>query len=402
MKVAVIGGGASGVFAAISAKRCHPNAQVTIFEKSNELLHKVKISGGGRCNVTHNSSSIAYMSKCYPRGGRQLKKLFQQFFTSDTIQFFEDRGVKLKSEADNRMFPVTDNSQTIIDCLLRELHCLRIQIEFDQRIQQITPIEQGFKLSVSDKQRVVNKVIIATGGSPNSKGLTWLKGMGYEIEQPVPSLFTFNMKKDPITQLMGVVANPVKVRIVGFKEESVGPLLVTHWGMSGPAILKLSAFAARFLNDNRYEYEVRINWCGEISEHELREDWSRLISGKEKSVVHKKPIIDLPQRLWTFLLEKAGIRYDYSWSNLPKKEKNRLIEVLVNDSYQAKGKTTFKEEFVTAGGIAWSNLNPKTMESRLHPGLYFAGEVVDMDGITGGFNFQAAWTTGFVAGQLNT
>jgi predicted Rossmann fold flavoprotein len=402
MKVAVVGGGASGVFAAISAKRNYPNAQVTIFEKSNELLHKVKISGGGRCNVTHNSSSIAYMSKCYPRGGKQLKKLFQQFFTSDTIRFFEDRGVKLKSEADNRMFPITDNSQTIIDCLIRELHHLGVQIKFDQRIQQITSLEHGFRLSISNKQQSVDKVIVATGGSPNSKGLTWLQDMGYKIEQPVPSLFTFNMKKNPITQLMGVVANPVKVRVVGFDEESVGPLLVTHWGMSGPAILKLSAFAARFLNESAYEYEVRVNWCGEISEHELREDWSQLIRGKEKAAVHKKPIIDLPQRLWTFLLEKANIRNNYNWSNLPKKEKNRLIEVLVNDSYQAKGKTTFKEEFVTAGGVSWSNLNPKTMESKLHSGLYFAGEVVDMDGITGGFNFQAAWTTGFVAGQLNT
>ncbi len=398
MQVAVVGGGAAGVFAAIQCKLNHPNAYVILIEKSNELLQKVKISGGGRCNVTHASDSIAYMHRCYPRGGKQLKKLLGQFFTKDTVSFFENRGVKLKTEADNRMFPITDQSQTIIDCLMKELYKGRVEVKFETTVKRITTAGKGFGIETNAGRIYADRLILATGGSPNERGLQWLKDIGYALAAPVPSLFTFNLKKHPINQLMGVSVNPVSIQIHGFDEVSEGPVLITHWGFSGPAVLKLSAFAARFLHEQRYQYSISINWLGNTPEHELRASWNTIAAKHPKQKVMGKNPFDLPSRLWDYLVTRAELQEGNTWSTLPKKQKNKLIQVLTNDTYNCKGKTTFKEEFVTAGGIAWENLNVKTMESKLHPGLFFAGELVDMDGITGGFNFQAAWTTGFVAG----
>ena len=399
MQVVVVGGGAAGVFAAIQCKLHHPNVHVILVEKSNELLQKVKISGGGRCNVTHASDSIAYMHRCYPRGGKQLKKLFGQFFTKETVNFFESRGVKLKAEEDHRMFPVTDNSQTIIDCLVRELHKGRVEVKFNTTVNSITQTNRDYALDTSSGEMHADRLILATGGSPNERGLGWLKDIGYAIAAPVPSLFTFNLKKHAINALMGVSVNPVSVKIQGFEEVSEGPLLITHWGFSGPAVLKLSAFAARFLHEQRYQYSIGINWLGNQPEHELREAWNARFAKHAKQKVGSKNPFDLPARLWDYLLKRAEVDGALTWSTLPKKQKNRLIHVLTNDTYDCKGKTTFKEEFVTAGGVAWENIHVKTMESKLHAGLFFAGELVDMDGITGGFNFQAAWTTGFVAGN---
>lgn len=399
MRVAIVGGGAAGVFAAISCKSHHPQAEVVILEKTDQLLQKVKVSGGGRCNVTHNHTSIGEMARCYPRGSKVMKKLFPKFFVKDTIAWFAERGVKLKVEEDGRMFPTTDSSQTIINCFLREIKKLQIDVWFNARVSSVETVENGYTLEVSKQKRTFDKVIWATGGVPNAKALDWLKERGYVIEKPIPSLFTFNMKKNPITQLMGVVANPVTVTVEGFKYQSTGPLLVTHWGMSGPAVLKLSAYAAAFLSQANYEYTVHVNWLGSQTENEFREELNALLLEVGKRKIGNKNPFELPARLWEFLLQKAEVDPNKTWNEVGKKALNKLINTLLNDIYDAKGKTTFKEEFVTAGGISWSNIQLPTMESKIDPGMYFAGELLDVDGITGGFNFQAAWTTGYLAGK---
>jgi predicted Rossmann fold flavoprotein len=400
MKVAIIGGGAAGFFAAISCKAHHPDAQVTIYEKSGKLLSKVKVSGGSRCNVTHACFSISQLAKFYPRGEKQLKKAFGFFNTNHTVEWFESRGVELKTEADNRMFPTTDNSQTIIDCLMGEAEKTGVIIKLNSPVNSLAKKENGFELKIKDQLLSVDKVIVATGGSPKLPGYDWLKELGHTIVPPVPSLFTFNMPQEPVKELMGVVADPVSVRIQGTKLKSEGPLLITHWGMSGPAILKLSAFGARTFHDLNYEFKAQINWLGPINEEELRKQiTSELTLMSKRKLANKNPF-EIPNRLWLFLLNKLEINPDITWEELGKKNRNRLLNTLLNDVYQVKGKTTFKEEFVTCGGIALQNVSMRTMESKPCPGLYFAGEVLDIDGVTGGFNFQAAWTTGFLAGKV--
>ncbi len=400
MKVAIIGGGAAGIFAAISAKTHHPEAVVEVFEKSDRLLGKVKISGGGRCNVTHHCDRISEMVKNYPRGDKFLKKVFGQFFTKDTIAFYESRSVSLKVESDGRMFPVTDNSQSIIDCLLQEAQRLKVKIQMNQRIKSMAVENEKVKLSFPNRTETFDKVIVATGGSPNKKGLEWLESLGLSIVNPVPSLFTFNLPKDPIRDLMGLAVENAFVKIQGTKWKAEGPLLITHWGMSGPAVLRLSAFAAEWLSQEGYNYQVVVNWLNEPNEEIVR---TTLNSWKTEHP--KKKIINLgfdgiPNRLWAFLLTKSGIDTEQNIIDIPKKDINRLINHLTNDVYEAKGKTTFKEEFVTCGGVDLSEVNSKSMQSKKHPQLYFAGEVLNIDGVTGGFNFQAAWSTGFVAGKL--
>lgn len=401
LQVAVIGGGAAGFFAAISVKEHHPQAKVTIYEKSNKLLSKVRISGGGRCNVTHHCFDIRELVKNYPRGERPLKKAFGIFSTTDTIQWFEERGVELKTESDGRMFPVTDDSETIINCLMNETRKLGIGIKTKSNIKKLKQTETGYELGFHRGGRVeADKVIVATGGSPRVSGFEWLRALGHEIEEPVPSLFTFNMPEEPIKELMGVVADPVSVKIMGSKLQSDGPLLITHWGMSGPAILKLSAFGARELSDKEYEFTVLVNWTGEKTEQEVRETLKAVVGDHGlKKITNVNPF-QLPGRLWEFLIGKLEFGENMIWQNLGKKNINRLVHLLTNDEYQVQGKTTFKEEFVTCGGISLYDVDMKTMQSRKSPNLYFAGEVLDIDGVTGGFNFQAAWTTGFIAGML--
>lgn len=401
MNVAIIGGGAAGFFAAISCKKHHPKAQVTVYEKSNKLLAKVKVSGGGRCNVTHACFNNSIFSRHYPRGEKQLKKAFQQFDSRTTVDWFESKGIPLIAEPDGRMFPSTNDSQTIIDCLLKEVNRLQIRILTNKPVTSLVKEDDGFILKdKNDDSAQFDKVIIASGGSPKIEGFDWIKAFGHDIVPPVPSLFTFNMPSETVKSLMGVVADPVSVKVQSSKLSSEGPLLITHWGMSGPAVLKLSAWGARELAEKNYQFKIQVNWLGKINETQLRQNLEHLLDEvKNRNIGNKNPF-QLPNRLWGFLLQKTEINPDHKWFELGKKNLNRLINTLLNDTYNVSGKTTFKEEFVTCGGVSLQDINFETMESKKCSGLYFAGEVLDIDGITGGFNFQAAWTTGYIAGKL--
>ena len=396
-KVAVIGGGAAGFFAALSAAQHHPSAQVVLFEKTAKLLSKVKISGGGRCNVTHHCFSPSALSKHYPRGGKQLKKALGTFQASDTVAWFESRGVALKTESDGRMFPTTDSSQTIIDCLLHEADQHGVDVRLQSPVRELTPLASG-DFSLNGER--FDRVVVATGGSPKREGLAWLEALGHTVSDPVPSLFTFNMPGSDITALMGVVVPNALVRIQGTKLAQQGPVLVTHWGMSGPAVLKLSAWGAREFAERGYKFSVQVNWIGIANEAEVNAAIDDAMPDIRKKKVANACPFELPKKFWAFLLARAEVPADAVWLDLGKKAKNKLVNTLLNDVHEVRGKTTFKEEFVTCGGIALSEVDFNTMQSRVVPGLYFAGEVLDVDGVTGGFNFQAAWTTGFVAGSL--
>ena len=402
MNVAVIGGGAAGFFAALSCKQHHPTAQVTIYEKTGKLLSKVKVSGGGRCNVMHACFTSSQLAKHYPRGGKALKKLFSQFGPTETQAWFEQRGVALRTESDGRMFPTTNSSQTIINCFLQEAQRLGVAIQTQSPVQALVPDGSTFQLAAGSEQVIVDRVIVATGGSPKRSGLQWLADLGHSIAPPVPSLFTFNMPDTPLTALPGLSVERALVRVPGTKLVHDGPLLITHWGTSGPAVLKLSAWGARALSERAYQFPVQINWLGNPNEEAVRADlFEQLPTLGGRKVANKNPY-HLPQRLWSHLLTKADIDLDTPWAELSKKRRNALLTTLLNDSYAVSGKTTFKEEFVTCGGVCLSDVDMNTMESRVCPSLYFAGEVLDIDGVTGGFNFQAAWSTGFVAGKLGS
>ena len=400
MKVAIIGGGAAGFFASFSVAEHHPTANIVIFEKSKKLLSKVKVSGGGRCNVTNACFSASQLSKFYPRGGKQMKKAFSVFQAKDTVDWFSKRGVELHAEDDRRMFPVTNSSQTIIDCFEQETVLRGIQICTQSAVNKLIPQEQGLTLCLTDRSEHFDAVIIASGGSPKESGLQWLKDLGHQISPPVPSLFTFNIPGNPIQKLMGLVVPSATVRIQGTKLTHTGPVLITHWGMSGPAILKLSAWGARVLAEKGYRFTIQINWISIRNEEEARELLEdELIRIRRKKMINANPF-NLPNRMWGFLLEKAEISPDTLWLDLSKKSRNKLINLLLNDLYEVSGKTTFKEEFVTCGGVNLSSIDIQTMGSRVCKDVYFAGEILDVDGITGGFNFQAAWTTAFIAGKL--
>ncbi|HTA28212.1 MAG TPA: NAD(P)/FAD-dependent oxidoreductase [Bacteroidia bacterium] len=401
MEIVVIGGGAAGFFAAISCKAHHPDSHVTIYEKSDKLLAKVKISGGGRCNVTHACFTNSQLIKFYPRGEKHLKKAFAYFNASDTVKWFENRGVRLKTEEDGRMFPVTNDSQTIVTCLMREVEKLGITIELHQAIIAIEKESSNFKLILRDKISYADKIIVASGGSPKAEGFSWLGKLGHTIEFPVPSLFTFNMPNESVKALMGVSVDNVSVRIPGTKLKTEGPLLVTHWGMSGPAILKLSAWGARVLKELNYRFAIQVNWLGAMNEDSARAVIAEELRQHPKKKLSNSNPFQLPHRLYSFLLSKIDIDPETLLEELGKKNQNRLLNTLLNDVYKVEGKTTFKEEFVTCGGIKLNEVSMETMESRVCSGLYFAGEVLDIDGVTGGFNFQAAWTTGFIAGKLS-
>ena len=403
IRIAIIGGGAAGFFAAISAKQHYPKSEVFIYEKTNKILSKVRISGGGRCNVTNACPSLKKLSEAYPRGKKLLKKAFFTFNNTHTMDWFESRGVKLKVEANNHVFPVSDSSQSIIDCLLGETKKLGITIFLGHSVQTISQEKNLIQLTFSKKEIPTirfNKVIIASGGTPKLSGLLWLKDIGHKIETPIPSLFTFNMPQEKIKKLMGVVAQNTSVNIQGTKLKTEGPLLVTHWGMSGPAILKLSAFGARILHGLNYECKAQINWINIQNQNEVLETIKDIqLNHPKKQLGNIRPF-DLPNRLWIYLLNRVELKTEQPWGELGKKSLNKLVTIFTNDIYQVKGKTTFKEEFVTSGGVSLDSINANTLESKAMPNLYFAGEVMDIDGITGGYNFQAAWTTGYIAGQL--
>ncbi len=399
-KLIVIGGGAAGFFCAIQAKEKYPDLEVVLLEKQNKLLQKVKVSGGGRCNVTHAVESIPYLLEHYPRGKNFLKKVFYQFGTSETIEWFKKNGVELHAEADGRMFPKTNSSQTIIDCLMQRAEDLGVQIKMSSAVTTVEKNDNQFVLHVNNYEVKTDFLCVACGGYPKSSQFDWLRILGHKIIEPVPSLFTFNIlgNKD-LKDLMGVSLEKASIRIQGTKANDIGPLLITHWGLSGPCVLKLSAWQARALHDVGYEFSILVNWINE-TENELRERWNDIRTKMGSQLFSKNPF-ELPKRLWLYLIEKAAIREGKKWSELAAKEQNKLIAILVGQPFDVKGKTTFKEEFVTCGGIDLKDVNPKTMESRVVPNLFFAGEVLDIDGVTGGFNFQNAWSTAAVAGQLN-
>lgn len=404
MKVAVIGGGAAGFFAAIAAAENYPVAEITIYEKSSKLLSKVKISGGGRCNVTNGCTDIKTLAKAYPRGGNNLKKAFGIFSTKDTMDWFEDRGVPLIIQTDGCVFPRSQDSQSIIDCFLSETKRLHIHIKTKHGVKGIEKSDEGLKLHFSKdeiSEKLFDKVVVATGGSPNRSGLVWLESLKHGISDPVPSLFTFNMPDEDVTRLMGIVVENTLTNIQGTKLKSDGPLLITHWGMSGPSILKLSAFGARTLAEMNYQFKLQVNWVEEPKVNLVQERLLEIINTYGgKNVSNIRPYF-IPERLWHFLLDKCGVSHQTKWQQVGKKTINRLTAILTNDVYHVSGKTTFKEEFVTCGGVSLSDIDFKTMQSRECSNLYFAGEVLDIDGITGGYNFQSAWTTGFIAGKLS-
>ena len=403
MNVAIIGGGAAGFFSALSVKEHHPDAEVVIFEKSKKVLSKVKISGGGRCNVTNGTHSISTLSKAYPRGGAFLKKLFPIWSTRETMEWFESRGVALVVQEDLHVFPRSQDSQSIIDCFLRECRKNKVEIKTSHGIKALHKVGDQFELTFIDsaiQSQTFDKVIVTTGGSPKRRGLEWLETLGHQIEDPVPSLFTFNMPKDPICELMGIVNEKTMVTIQGSKLKSEGPLLITHWGMSGPAIIVLSAFGARLLNDMNYEFTVQVNWVNEGNQESVRSAIQEIIAEHPRKLLTNVRPYYLKDRLWQHLLRKADFPGKKTWDELGKKGLNKVVTLLTNDTYAVKGKSTFKEEFVTCGGVSLKSIHPKTMESKEVEGLYFAGEVLDIDGITGGYNFQAAWTTAYIAGKL--
>ncbi|MHA8070759.1 NAD(P)/FAD-dependent oxidoreductase [Aquirufa ecclesiirivi] len=400
LRITIIGGGAAGFFAAISAKQHNPTAHVQILEKTSHFLAKVKISGGGRCNVCHAEFNNRKLAEHYPRGEKFLKKAFEQFDATSTMEWFEQRLVALKTYSDGCVFPLSNTSQSIIDCFLREAKKLDIELLLHHSIDTIEKLEGGgFVLRSKDKTISTDRVIVTTGGQPKLSGLHWLESLGHQVIPPVPSLFTFNMPEEPIKEFMGLVVEKATVRIEGQKLVGKGPLLITHWGMSGPAILQLSAWGARSLAEVNYQFSILVNWLDETKESELRvslENTRKVHGGKMISNHCPFPI---PARLWNFLLSKNEIILSSRWIETNPKQINKLVNTLLNDRYQVQGKTTFKEEFVTAGGIDLAEIHVQSMESKLLPGLFFAGEIMDIDGITGGFNFQAAWTTGFIAGK---
>lgn len=400
MRVAIIGGGAAGFFSAIHVKENYPNAEVIIFEKSKKVLSKVKISGGGRCNVTNGCTDINELSKAYPRGSKQLRKAFGTFNTQHTMEWFETRNVPLVIQEDNCVFPVSQDSQSIIDCFLTEAQRLSIAIRLSAGVKSIQPNDEQLLLELENETQAFDKVIVTTGGSPKRTSLTWLEDLGHKIEEPVPSLFTFNMPNETVKELMGIVVENPSVRIQGTKLKSDGPLLITHWGMSGPAILKLSAFGARILSDINYTFKVQVNWVNVQETEAVKDELHAIMKDHpNKQLANFRPYL-LPERLWHFLIERRGLSKQLTWGQLGAKAINKLAEILTNDTYAVQGKTTFKEEFVTCGGVSLSSIDFKTMQSKACPNLYFAGEVMDIDGITGGYNFQAAWTTAFVAAKL--
>ena len=387
MRTAVIGGGAAGFFVAVTLKELMPQMELTILERSHRVLAKVEVSGGGRCNCTNSFREVRDLSAVYPRGHRLMKRLFNIFNHEDAYQWFERHGVPLVVQDDECVFPQAQDSHAIIDCFLQLAHRYHINICTGRKIESL------------DEVRDFDYVVVTTGGSPKGEGLRWLADAGHEVESPVPSLFTLRIDDDRLTTLQGLVIAESVVHIPGTKFRAEGPLLVTHWGMSGPSILKLSSYAARHLAEHGYQVPLSVNWTQLAEQGVQTALYEAAVREPQKQLPTFNPF-GLPQRLWAYLLEKTlGGRTTVRWAELNKKDVNRLVNVLTNDTYQVAGRAAFKDEFVTCGGISLKAVNPSTLESRHVPHLYFAGEVLDIDGITGGFNFQAAWTMAAVVAR---
>lgn len=402
LTVIVIGGGAAGFFAAITCAQTHPHARVILLEAGRDPLGKVRISGGGRCNVTHACFDPVQLIHHYPRGGKALRGAFTRFQAQDTVDWFTRRGVKLKTESDGRMFPVTDNSATIINCLMQGAKTAGVQLKTAAKVVDIqymgTDEQPQFKVQLkSGEQLTGDRLLLATGSQP--LGYQLAEKLGHEIIPPVPSLFTFKIKDQRLQELAGVSVTTAQVQLPLSQLEQTGSVLITHWGLSGPAVLKLSAWGARFLKECHYQTLLKINWLPQINGAELRQLFLNTKSQYSKKAIATYCPVELPRRLWQKLVEYIGISPQQKWAELSKKQLHQLTQELMQGQYHILGKSTFKDEFVTCGGVSLKQVNFKTMESRCCRGLYFAGEILDIDGITGGFNFQNAWTTGWLAGQ---
>ena len=388
MKTAIIGGGAAGFFLAVNLKEMMPGMQVTIFERSKRVLAKVEVSGGGRCNCTNSFVQVRDLQMVYPRGHRLMKRLMKGFSQRDAFEWFERHGVRLTTQADECVFPLSQDSHTIINCFLAAARRLGIEIRTETKIDNL------------DELSDYDFIAVTTGGSPKAEGLQWLSALGHETEPPVPSLFTFRIDDEALRALMGTVVESVVTMIPGTRMRAEGPLLITHWGMSGPAILKLSSYAARYLAEQQYQAPLAVNWTSLRDVEVMAALQETMMRCAQKQLTTIAPC-NLPTRLWNYLVMKClGERANGRWGSLNRKELNRLTNLLSGgDTYQIAGRAAFKDEFVTCGGIALSAVNPSTLESRHVPRLFFAGEILDIDGITGGFNFQAAWTTAYTVAQ---
>lgn len=418
MHIAIIGGGAAGCFAAINIKRNKPNYKVTIYESGKKLLAKVAITGGGRCNLTNSFKGIRSIAAAYPRGEKLMKRLLHEFSHEDTMAWFEREGVRLVTQEDECVFPKSQDAMEIVNTLISLMHRHGVEIKTGCRITSITKDEtdntENCKWAVewqksangttgtqdaTKEYDVFDRVVVTTGGSQKRSSLSMLDSLSLDIIEPVPSLFSICLPHHPITEMTGTVVEPATATIVGTKMRSTGALLITHWGMSGPAILKLSSYAARLLSETNYKARISVNWMGEKNDNEAMETIMEIAiknPAKQLSSIHPP---QFNSRLWNYLLERSGLNGTQRWGELAKKSYNKLVNTLINDIYDADGKNRFKEEFVTCGGVALSNINPKTMECRHHKGLYFAGEVLDVDAITGGFNLQAAWSMGWMVAK---
>ncbi|MBU7583944.1 MAG: NAD(P)/FAD-dependent oxidoreductase [Nostoc sp. TH1S01] len=401
LTIIVIGGGAAGFFGAIACANANPYARVILLEASRQPLAKVRISGGGRCNVTHACFEPAGLVPNYPRGGKALRGAFTRFQAKDTVSWFANHGVPLKKEADGRMFPVTDSSETIVQCLMNAAEDNEVELRTGRPVVSVKrlPNTQFEVYLKSGETLKCDRLLLATGSNPI--GYKIAQEFGHQIEPPVPSLFTFNIADPNLRALSGVSVNPVRLRLSVPEQptlEQIGPLLITHWGVSGPAVLKLSAWGARILHDNRYQATLSINWLPDLQQEQLREKILAVKNEWSKKAIALHRGVDLPHRLWQYFINRVGINTEVRWAEISNKTLNQLVQEISQGKYLISGKGVFKEEFVTCGGVSLNQVNFKTMESKLITGLYFAGEILDIDGVTGGFNFQSAWTTAYLAG----
>jgi len=396
-KIIIIGGGAAGFFSAITIAETNPNLEVIILEKGSKVLQKVKVSGGGRCNVTHACFTPNELIEFYPRGKKELLGPFHQFMTGDTMEWFENRGVPLKIEEDNRIFPKSNSSQSIIDCLTKSAKDAGVILELNQNVESIEKKNDQFVIKTNSQEFIANKLLIASGSNPKVWEL--VSELGHKIINPVSSLFTFNINDNRIKEIPGVSVSNATVALIDSKFETNGPVLITHWGLSGPAILKLSAFGALFLADENYQYQVKINWLSKSFDTVLHKLKILKKENQKKQIIVKSLFKDIPKRLWENLVLAAKMKQDQRWADVSNKQLENLVNQLTNTIFNAYGKTTFKEEFVIAGGVNLKEINFKRFESKIHTNLFFAGEVLNIDAVTGGFNFQNAWTGGYIAGK---
>ena len=403
MNVAIIGAGAAGCFAAIQIKRNNPKVNVTVYEAGIKPLIKVAVTGGGRCNLTNSFDGIRSLDEAYPRGARLLKRLFRTFDYKDVYQWFESEGVSLTTQDDECVFPVSQDAMEIVNALVRLMRSLGVKVLTRHRAAAINHEAEDSEYLLTFSHGDVAKadaVVVTAGGSPQVRGLEMYEKLGLDIVSPVPSLFSLNLEKNhPMTALMGTVVNDVQARLVGTKLSAFGPLLITHWGVSGPAILKLSSYAARILAENDYKAQVAINWFGHANEAEVMRIITEIAEQNQKKLVSSVWPERFNNRMWCYLIDACGLRQDMRWGELGKKGLNKMVALLTNHTLNIVGKNKYKEEFVTCGGVALSNVNSSTLESKKHPHLYFAGEILDVDAITGGFNLQAAWTMGYVVAE---